>query len=135
MFIYRDDRYLVFHRVSDRVWNVCAGQIEDGETYSDGAARELLEETGLVAPLRDLAGPQPYEVQERYRHLYAPGEYTVMVASYAVEAPTGWEPTLNDEHDEYRWCSLDEALDLLHWPEVKAGLRLLASKRAADADR
>jgi 8-oxo-dGTP pyrophosphatase MutT (NUDIX family) len=120
----------VFHRVSDNVWNVCAGQIEDGETYAEGAARELREETGLVAPLFDLAVAQPYQVEERFRHLYAPGEYTVMVASFAVEAPQGWEPTLNHEHDDYRWCSLRDALELLHWPEVKAGLRTLAARRA-----
>ena len=118
----------MFHRVSDRVWNVCAGQVEDGETYAEGAARELLEETGLVAPLIDLAAAQPYAVEERFRHLYAPGEYTVMVASFAVQAPRGWEPTLNDEHDEYRWCTLDEAVALLYWPEVRDALAQLAER-------
>jgi len=131
IFIYRRDKFLVFHRVSDGFWNVCAGQVEDGESYADGAARELLEETGLVAPLTDLTKAQPYEVDERFQHLYAPGEYIVVVESFATEAPSGWEPTLNHEHDEYRWCSLGDALELLHWPEVKDGLRVLAARLAA----
>jgi 8-oxo-dGTP pyrophosphatase MutT (NUDIX family) len=112
--------------VSDGIWNVCAGQIEDGESYADGAARELLEETGLVAPLVDLTMPQPYEVEEPFRHLYAPGEYIVMVESFAVEAPAGWEPTLDWEHDEARWCSPVEAAALLYWPEPREVLRELS---------
>jgi len=131
VFIHRGGEFLVFHRVSDGIWNVCAGQIEDGESYADGAARELLEETGLVAPLVDLTIPQPYEVEERFQRLYTPGEYIVMVESFAAEAPVGWEPTLNHEHDEYRWCSLADALELLHWPEVKDGLRVLARRLEA----
>jgi dihydroneopterin triphosphate diphosphatase len=131
IFIHRGDEFLVFHRSSDGIWNVCAGQIEEGESYADGAARELREETGLVAPLVGLTMPQPYEVEERFQHLYAPGEYIVMVESFAVEAPAGWEPTLNHEHDEYRWSSLTDALELLHWPEVKDGLRALAERLAA----
>ncbi len=133
IFIYRGDEYIVFHRVSDGVWNVCAGQVEDGESYEDGAKREMREETGLTVPLIDLGvPPTPYEIEDRYRHLYAAGEYIVMVKSFAAEAPKGWEPTLNHEHDEYRWCSLEDALELLHWPEVKDGLRAVAAKRAND---
>ena len=60
-----------------------------------------------------------------------PGEHIVMVESFAVEAPASWAPTLNHEHDEYRWCSLADALELLHWPEVKDGLRVLARRLAA----
>jgi dATP pyrophosphohydrolase len=132
IFVYRGDKFLVFHRVSDGIWNVCAGQIEDGESYEGGAAREMAEETGLAAPLIDLGvAPTQYEVEDRFRHLYAAGEYIVLVKSFAAEAPPGWEPTLNHEHDEYRWCSLGDALELLHWPEVKDGLRVLAGRLAA----
>jgi 8-oxo-dGTP pyrophosphatase MutT (NUDIX family) len=114
--------------VSDGIWNVAAGQIEDGESFADGARRELLEETGLEAPLTHLDRPQAYEVEERFRHLYAPGEYTVTVQAFAAEAPAGWEPTMNHEHDTYRWCSLADALALLHWPEVRDALALLARR-------
>ena len=60
----------------------------------------------------------------------ASGDYIVTVASYAAQAPEGWEPTLNHEHSEYRWCTLEEALELLHWPEVKDGLRVVAARVA-----
>jgi hypothetical protein len=47
----------------------------------------------------------------------------VTVAVYAIEVEQGWEPSLNHEHDEHRWCTFDEALELLYWPEVRDGLR------------
>src|SRR5207249_1675408 len=113
-------------RTSDGIWSVVAGQIEDGESFADGAARELMEEAVLEAPLLDLELTQAYEVEPRFRHLYAPGEYNVTVASYVVEAPAGWEPTLNHEHSEYRWCSVADAIELAHWPELKEGIRAVA---------
>jgi len=33
----------------------------------------------------------------------------VTVDCVAVEVPLDWEPTLNEEHDEYRWCRPDKA--------------------------
>lgn len=127
IFVYRRRQFLLMRRRDGR-WNVPAGQIEDGESFAEGAARELLEEAQLAAPLIDLDLRETYEVEPQYRHLYAPGEYAVTVASYAAEAPDGWEPTLNHEHDEYRWCSLEDGLALLYWPEAKAALRALAAR-------
>ena len=38
---------------------------------------------------------------------------------FDAEAPAAWEPQLNEEHDDYRWCDAAEAADLLHWPEPR----------------
>jgi len=51
-----------------------------------------------------------------------------MIAAFAAEASAGWEPVLNHEHDDYRWCSLTAALALLYWPEMKDALRVLAPR-------
>ncbi|HZP95990.1 MAG TPA: hypothetical protein VFC31_06610 [Candidatus Limnocylindria bacterium] len=40
--------------------------------------------------------------EPRLRPLYAPGGRTVTVAAYVAEAPDGWEPVLDHEHDQYR---------------------------------
>jgi len=130
IYVRRGDRFLLAHRSNDGLWNVIAGQVEDGESYDEAAVRELMEESALAAPLRDLGIPQTYEVPEEFRHLYPSGEYTVTVASYVASAPNDWEPTLNHEHDTYRWCTLDEAVTLAHWPEVKAGFALAAAQVA-----
>lgn len=128
IFVHRGDRFLVTHRANDGHWNVVAGQVEDGESCESAAARELMEEAQLAAPLLDLGVPQRYEIEPRFLALYAPNERTVTVAAFAAAAPDGWEPTLNHEHDTYRWCSLEDALALLHWPETRSALRVLAER-------
>jgi hypothetical protein len=42
-----------------------------------------------------------------------------VVHAFLVDVPGGWEPMLNDEHDDYRWCVPADAAALLHWPETK----------------
>ena len=127
IYVFRGDETLICHRPNDGYWNVIAGQVEDDEGFDAAAARELMEEAALAAPLRDLGVQQTYEVQAEFRHLYPSGEYTVTIRSYVVEAPRNWEPVLNHEHDTYRWCEVEDAAALAHWPEVKAGLRLAAA--------
>jgi 8-oxo-dGTP diphosphatase len=53
------------------VWGLPGGEIEPGETPAEGAARELLEESGLVAsgPLR-LFARQDLPEQEREKHYF-----------------------------------------------------------------
>ena len=128
IFVYRGEKLLVARRSGDGHWNVIAGQVEDGETYAAAAARELAEEAQLDSPVVDLDFRQTYQVEERFRPLYAPGEYTVTIVAFAAQALAGWEPVLNHEHDDYRWCSLADALALLYWPEMKEALRVLAPR-------
>ena len=90
----------------------------------------MLSDPRSVAAYWLLRLPQRYDVEPRFQPLYAPGEYTVTVASFVAQAPDGWEPTLNHEHDDYRWCSFDDALALLYWPEMKDSLRAVAAHLA-----
>lgn len=70
--------------------------------------------------------PHHYEPDDDYRPLYGLEVTQVLIHSSSVEAPAGWEPRLNEEHDLYRWCAVDEAVALLYWPEAKDALRALA---------
>jgi dATP pyrophosphohydrolase len=126
IYVHRGDRFLIARRVPQGVWNVIAGQVEDGETFAAAAARELMEESGLSGTLVDVKMPQTYVIEPEYLALYAPGESTVAIESFVIEAPSAWEPTLNDEHDTYRWCSAEDAIALLHWQETKEALRAVA---------
>lgn len=111
----RGDEFLVLLRspTDQSYWHLAGGGVEEGETDADAAARELFEETGLdAATLEDLGGDLGYD--------------GVRVHAFATEAPPGWEPTLNDEHDDHRWCSLEDALALLRWEEPREVLRRAA---------
>ena len=118
----RGDEVLVLHRSpeGDGYWHVVAGAVEEGESQAEAAARELEEEIGLRVPVVDLEREYVYPLSqesERSRARFAPGIEEVVVRCFTVEALPGWEPTLNEEHDDYRWCTPAAAAELLYWPE------------------
>jgi dihydroneopterin triphosphate diphosphatase len=131
VFVYRDNQVLLMHRAVDRYWHIVAGVVEYGEAIADGARRELREESGLIGvELLQLGSPFTYPItpELRRRDNYPPDVHEVTAYSFAAEAPVGWEPTLNEEHDEYRWTTVEEAVALLHWPEAREAVRRLAAR-------
>ena len=106
-------------------WHSVAGALEEGETYAQAAARELLEETRLAGTPVDLRRRLVYTAESWEGH-YDPGVPEIAVECFVVEAPAGWEPELDWEHDDYRWCSREEAAGLLYWPEPREVLEGIA---------
>jgi 8-oxo-dGTP pyrophosphatase MutT (NUDIX family) len=129
VFVRRGEEYLVLHRSPQQgaYWHCVAGALEQGESYAEAAARELREETGLDSSLLDLGLPYDY-VLEEWEPRYAPGAAQIHVECFLAEAPAGWEPALDWEHDAYRWCRADDACTLLYWPEPREVLQGLASR-------
>jgi dATP pyrophosphohydrolase len=126
----RESEFLVLHRAPqlDAYWHVVAGGVEEGETAREAAVRELLEEVGLDAQTRlsDLERPFAYslaEESEAVRARFSPAQVDVPVDVFVADVDAAWEPALNEEHDDYRWCTRDEAAALLHWPEPREIVR------------
>ena len=120
----RGGDFLVAHR-SPRgggYWHAIAGGVEDGEEWEAAARRELREETGLEAGELQPLGEFSYVPEAREPE---PG-LRVDVHAFLVDVEPSWEPELDHEHDDYRWCSRDDAMDLLFWPEPAALLQPLA---------
>jgi len=120
--------FLVLLRSPERhgYWNLVAGGVEAGEAPSAAARRELDEESGLAQPIRFESLPLElgYVRQEGSK---------VAMHAFIAEAPPGWEPVLNEEHVEYRWCSAVDADALLAYPEPREAVRCVAELLDADA--
>jgi 8-oxo-dGTP pyrophosphatase MutT (NUDIX family) len=121
----RADRYLVVHRAPEyeAYWHLVSGGVERGETAREAARRELEEEVGLAAAtLVDLERRFAYplaEESEWVRSRYAPEIEKVVVDCFLADVAEAWEPVLNEEHDEYRWCRAADAAALLSSPEPR----------------
>lgn len=119
----RGEEFLVAHRspAGGGYWHAIAGGVEPGEASHAAAMRELREETGLEADRLEPLGEFAY-VRSSWEN--EPGS-RVHVEAFLVDVEPDWEPRLNEEHDGYRWLTVEEAAQLLFWPEPAALLRAL----------
>ena len=108
-----ETKLLVMIRVKGGFWCHVAGTVEAGETGWQTIIREFGEETGI-------------SVCELYtahylEQFYESASNTVeVVPVFVVYCPPNQTVTLNDEHTEYRWCSLTEAKALVSFPGQQA---------------
>jgi 8-oxo-dGTP pyrophosphatase MutT (NUDIX family) len=111
--------YLLLKRLPEKngFWQPVTGGVEEGETREQALHREVMEETGVENMVAVIEGLYYFEFSD-------PDLYQEYV--YGVEVSPSEEIALNGkEHSEYRWCSFQEALQLLHWKENKEALRRL----------
>lgn len=99
-------------------WQSVTGSLERiDEPLPDTAARELFEETGIVADgeairLHDWHLANVYEIYETWRHRYAPGVIHNTEHVFSVCVPRDIPITLSPrEHVRYAWLPLLEAAD------------------------
>lgn len=132
------EQFLALHRTPELggYWHPASGALEPGEDAEQAAVRELREEleldaAGLLWPVRHEYGYAAAEEPPERRAQWPPGTEWIAVTAFIVEAPPDFEPTLNCEHDDYRWCSYEEAVALFHWPDVGDALEELWRKAGA----
>ena len=123
--------FLVVLRSPEKLgyWHLVAGGVDWGEEPAAAAARELLEETGLDAPVAPLGETLDYDLAgdpESVRERFPAGTERIVVWPFVADAPSDWEPVLDDEHVESRWLSAEQAIALLHYPEPREAVRRAA---------
>lgn len=99
--------FLLVKRADNGMWESPGGHVQEGETREQAAVRECAEEIGVVPP----------GVRNATRHT---GDYLCFVQD--VEP---FEPTLNYEHTDWAWMSLNE-LPSDTIPECKETIALLS---------
>ena len=102
-------------RILPGLWQCVSGSLEDGENVTEGALRELVEETGFGA--QEIVGFYDLDQVNQFHEPSVRG--IVTSAIFAVRVTAGAEPVLSHEHDEMRWVSAAEALDLAIWPAYR----------------
>lgn len=97
-------------------WCQVAGKIEADETAWQAALRELREETGLE--------PDQLYSADFLEQFYEQNSDAITVAPVFVALiDRNAEVTLNDEHSEYRWMPLEEAINLVSFGGQRKMLR------------
>lgn len=109
-------------------WQPVTGGVEEGETRIDALKREVTEETGIKGILGIIEGIHYFEFSDPYLNK----EYV-----YGVEVSADEKVVIDEnEHSEFRWCSLQETLRLMKWKENKEALKKLNGiLRASISDR
>lgn len=115
----------------DGTWHPVMGRIEAGETAPAAMLREAREETELVTAdmlgFWALGGVYPAYLPPRDPLIASDlaDECILLAPRLAAEIRPDWEPTLNAEHDAYRWVSRDDADASFLWPTQRAAIREL----------
>ena len=111
----------------EHLWQGVAGKIEAGESAPEAAKRELLEETGLK--------PKHMFVADHVSRFYeAHGDRINLVPVFGIEVDSD-QITLSDEHCEYKWVTIEEALDHLVWRGQKQGIQVVNEMVLKNDDR
>jgi 8-oxo-dGTP diphosphatase len=111
--VVRDGQVALVHRPRYDDWTLPKGKLDPGESAEEAALREVEEETGMRCSLGRELPPTEYGVKDRTK--------TVRYWLMEPVTDTGFVP--NDETDELRWVSLDEALRMLTYDRDRDVLR------------
>ena len=114
-------KFLILKRAStklyEHLWQGVAGKIEAGETAPLAAIRELDEETGLK--------PRHMFIADHISRFYEAHDDRInLVPVFGIEVDSD-DVTLSEEHCDYKWVTLDEALEHLVWRGQKKGIQVI----------
>jgi dATP pyrophosphohydrolase len=120
-------------------WQSVTGSQEPGETLEETAARELREETGIVAAnyggLENWGMHNDFEIFAQWRHRYPPGTTHNREHVFALRVPGPVAVMLApEEHVRHVWLPWQAAADkVFSWTNRDVILALPARAKAAGA--
>ena len=115
------------NKLYEHLWQGVAGKIEGNETASEAAIRELREETGLE-PVRMFVADHVSRFYESHQ------DRINLVPVFGIEVDSV-EVKLSEEHVDYKWVDIYEALDTLVWRGQKEGIQTIYDMVMNNDDR
>ncbi len=120
--IIRDDKVLLLRANGGKgrrdIWEMPGGRIDDDEVIQQTLTRELHEE---LANINNITIGRILHATRLPWNIDNTNSLTLIF--YQVTADFDGDPVISDEHMDWRWCTLDEALELANeftLPAIKA---------------
>jgi dATP pyrophosphohydrolase len=109
-------------------WQSVTGSLQRDETHAEAALRELAEETGLSGEgeLEFSGTNRAFIIDPRWRDRYAPGVTENVEFEWHYRLPARTDIVMSSaEHSEYRWFSLEKAIEAVwSWTNREALVKL-----------
>ena len=121
-----DEVMVIVPRGRSRVLGLPKGGPMDGETPEETAAREVREETGIVARVEDRLGQVDYTYRRGGRRI------NKTVHFYLCMFEDGNTSDHDHEVDDARWIPLEDALTALTYPGERRLVARAMSRLASD---
>jgi len=117
-------QFLLIYSERNKVWGFPKGHKEPGESEIDCALREVREETGL----KDLQFIDRFKIEDRYttvsNRAQSKGKMIDKTSTYYLCRTDGKNIEIdNKEITDYKWVSLDTAIELLKFDYMKGILQ------------
>ena len=124
------DRVLLLHRRAERgnFWQPITGSIEPGESPLETARREIVEETGIDAPLVEMGLRQSFMIDSQFLESKYPPPIIASETAFRAAVDSRLPIRLDaSEHDDYGWFTFGEAYEKIKWTDDREALELLES--------
>lgn len=121
----RGIEYLALKTTPERedFWQPITGGVEEGETNIEALRREVWEETGVKNAFRIIEDVSCFEYPDAH---FIKGFDFIREYVFGVEVDPDERIVIDGkEHSEFKWCSFQEAMQLLRWEENRRALSKL----------
>ena len=114
-YVFRGDEILIV-KTHNRGWAAAGGQVENGESLEQGVLREIIEESGITARVKCLAGIYS-NVGDYHQEngVYIP---TKLMLDFICDYERG-EPTISDETSEVKWVDKNDVMGYITAPAMR----------------